>query len=144
MATKKAPKKAPAAKPAEEQQSKSGAGGELYEALLAAAGKARLAGELVAHKNGLYTRLKNDERTLAYIVRGKTVATVYPNAMAEAAPPDMTFRTVALGSHHYGRGEIVVDVKSEDDIPNAITALKASTKMPAPPKRAAVAAGAEA
>jgi hypothetical protein len=128
---------AAAAKPASE-------GGELYEALVAAAKKSRLKGELIPHRAGLYSRLQVDGRTVAYVVRGRTVATIYPNALAESAPADLTFKTVKLGSHHYGRGEIVVSVASEEDIPNAIAMLKASVSMPAVPRTAAAPVEAEA
>lgn len=130
-APRKKAEAAPAAKPA------GGEGGELYLALLEATKKSKVGGELVPHAHGLYTRLRVDGRTAAYIVRGKTVATVYPNALASDVPDGLTFRTVELGSHHYGRGEIVVPVASPDDFPNAIGMLKASLKMPAVPKNAA-------
>lgn len=119
-------------------------GPTLYEAVLAAARKAIRRGEFVAHKNGLYTRLQLDGRTVAYIVRGKKSATVYPNTLAANAPEGLKYKTVELGSHHYGRGEIMVAVSSPDDVANAVAMLKASLSMPAVPRSERAAATAEA
>lgn len=105
-------------------------GAKLYKALLASARRARLGGELVEHKNGLYTRLQVGGKTVAYVVRGKTAATVYPGTLASAMPSDVKFRKVELGAHHYGRGEVVVSVASEGEIENAVAALKASVAAP--------------
>lgn len=109
-------------------------GQKLYRALLARAKQAK-AGDVVEHKDGLYARLQVAGRTAAYIVRGKTVATVYPNTLAASMPKEVSFRRVALGAHHYGRGEVVVAVAGEGDFDNAVAALKAAAVAPAVPKK---------
>lgn len=112
-------------------------GAKLYAELVARA-KTIAEVEVLEHRAGQYARLRKtgETRTCAYIVRGKTVATVYPNALAEHAPKGLAFRQVVLGAHHYGRGEIIVDVKGPDDVANAVDALKASLVMPEPPRAA--------
>lgn len=108
-------------------------GPALYKAVIAAA-KAAKVGAIVEHGGGLYSRLQVDGKTVAYIVRGKTVASVYPNTLAASMPKEVTFRAVELGAHHYGRGEVVVAVASDADVPNAVAALKASVTAPPVPK----------
>lgn len=134
MAATKTPRAKGPAKATQAAKPK-GDGADLYKTLLARAKQARI-GEIVEHKGGLYARVTDDARTLVYIVKGKTVATVYPNALARDVPDGVTFRQVELGSHHYGRGEIVVTVSRPEDVDNAVAMVKASAKMPAIPKTA--------
>lgn len=108
-------------------------GPALYKAVIAAAKTAKV-GTILEHKGGLYSRLQVDGKTVAYIVRGKTVASVYPNTLAASMPKEVTFRTVELGAHHYGRGEVVVAISSDADVANAVAALKASVTAPPVPK----------
>lgn len=115
------------------------AGPDLYKALLGKVKQARI-GEVVEHPKGIYSRLMEGKRTLAYVVRGKKQATVFPNTLAASMPKEVKFDKVELGSHHYGRGEVVVPVGSEADFGNAMAALKASAKAPALPKKTPVAA----
>lgn len=122
----RAPRKAAAKKPVED-------GRALYKAVLAGA-KAAKVGPMVAHKDELYSRLQVGGKTVAYVVRGKTVAFVYPNTLASSMPAGVKYRKVELGSHHYGRGEVVVQVASEGDVENAVAALKAAVVAPAIPK----------
>lgn len=96
-------------------------------------GHASVGGVFVRQPSGSYVRLQVEGKTVAYVVGGKTVATVYPNTLAESMPKAVRFKKVALGKHHYGSGEVVVPVEGEKDVPNAVSALKAS--MTAPPAR---------
>lgn len=108
-------------------------GQKLFDAVLAAGRAAKLGAgiAIVEHKDGIYARLQLDGATRAYVVRSKTMAHVYPNSLAaevKKASAGLTFKKVALGSHHYGKGEVVVAVVGEGDVANAVEALRASIK----------------
>lgn len=109
-------------------------GAALYDALLKQAKQAKVG--TISETKGMYFRVQAGGRTAAYVVKGKTVATVYPCALAESMPDTVTFRKVELGAHHYGRGEVIISVGGEDDFANALAALAAAVKAPAPPKKA--------
>lgn len=107
-------------------------GPALFTKLLTAA--ARI-GEVLPHKKGAYARVKADGRTVAYIVAGKRIVNVYPQALAESMPSGIDFRKVELGAHHYGSGEVVVPVMDgEAALDNAVAALKAAKALPPIPR----------
>lgn len=128
----KAAAKKPAAKkaaPARKPSAEKGNGRALMAAVIAAA-KAQDIGPFVEQKSGGYARLQVEGKTVAYVVGGKNVATVYPGTLAASMPKAIRFKKVALGKHHYGSGEVVVPVEGQKDVPNAVAALKASLTAP--------------
>lgn len=102
-------------------------GDALYHDLIA---KAEAVGEVVAHEKGYYARVRADGRTVAYIVPSKKGLRVYPQALAKAMPKDVGFRKVALGAHHFGRGEVIVPVEGEADLEGAVAAIAAAKDAP--------------
>lgn len=113
--------------------------GALMKALLGKLRSAK-AGKVVAHEKGLYARLMDGKRTVGYVVPRKKGLRVYPNALADAMPDGLSFTKVELGAHHYGRGEVILDVAGEDDFADAVKALEAAAANPIPRKEKAPAA----
>lgn len=144
-------KRAAAAKPkAAEQKAAAAAKAEATETVAAPDGPAVFkklltaaarVGEVLPHKKGAYARVKADGRTVAYIVAGKRIVNVYPQALAASMPSGIDFRKVELGAHHYGSGEVVVPVMDgEAALDNAVAALKAAKALPPIPRNAKAAA----
>lgn len=139
-ATAEAPKKEKEAGPT---------GADLFKSLLDRVKAEKVGAKIIVHPDSVYARVLIDEkRNAGYIVAGRTKLNVYPQALAKDMPKDVGFRKVELGSHHYGRGEVIVPVESESDFGTAINALKAAAKLPAPerkkkaePKKAAAKVG---
>jgi len=117
---------------------KEGRGHELFVALLK---RVSSIGTPIVHKDGQYARVMIDDakRNVGYIVPGKTKLNVYPQAEAKDMPKDLPggFKQVKLGTHHYGRGEVIVPVESEDDFDGAVAALTAASKLPPRQRKAA-------
>lgn len=104
-------------------------GEDIFQGLLARIKGEKIGTEVKLHPKGTYARVfVNDKKHAGYIVRGKTKVNVYPQALAADMPKDLGFKKVKLGSHHYGRGEVIVPVDGEGDFDAAVTALQAAAK----------------
>lgn len=112
------------------------AGETLFAALLDRVKAEKIGKEVVVHPKRTYARVLVDGvRNVGYVVVRKTKLDVYPQAKAADMPKDLGFKKCDLGSHHYGRGEVIVPVKVEDDFGAAVEALKAAAKLPAPERK---------
>lgn len=94
-------------------------------------------GTVKKHPDGQYARVVHEGRTIGYLVPRRSEARVYAQALAAAMPAGLSFEKVKLGSHHFGRGEVVVAVAEPGDFPDAVKALRAAAKHPVPRKVAA-------
>lgn len=140
-------RKAATAEAPKEKEATGPTGADLFKSLLDRVKAEKIGAKIVVHPDNVYARVLIDEkRNAGYIVAGKTKLNVYPQALAKDMPKGVGFRKVELGSHHYGRGEVIVPVEGESDFGAAITVLKAAAKLPAPerkttPKKAAAKVG---
>lgn len=102
-------------------------GEDIFQGLLARVKGEKIGTEVKIHPKGTYARVfVNDKKHAGYIVRGKTKVNVYPQALAADMPKNLGFKKVKLGSHHYGRGEVIVPVDGDGDFDAAVTALQAA------------------
>lgn len=94
----------------------------------------RKAGTVRQHPDGNYARVSVDGKTVGYLVPRRRAVALYANALSASMPAGVSHTKVKLGSHHFGRGEVLLEVAERGDFGDAARALAAAAKHPIPRK----------